>query len=426
MATPHIAGLATLLKQLHPGWSPMQIKSALMTTATTTGTEGRPISRQTDTGSGTVPATPLDYGAGSPRVTRAADPGLVYDSTAADWAAYLCAVGVQPPDADACATAPETDPSDLNYPTLSIGDVFNRQTVTRTVTNVSSRTATYRATLRTPPGFKAEVTPRTLTVAPGARATYKVAFTRTDAAYDSWRFGTLTWSDGNGAHRVRSQISLRAARFSAPDDVRVTGRETSVALSTRTGWTGTLTAATTGLYAGQKHTGTLTGTDETDYAGSPPGASKAIAKVRVHVPEGGRLARVAIFSSDHLAGSDLDLYVYDKDGKLVSPYPGEGSDEHVDLTPGDYDAYVVQYGLPDGTTSQRFTLWTWQPGASSAPDVPATVTPASQRVGGDGRARVTVTWQGAEEGRRYLALVEYGDGTADVGRTTLAVSAQGS
>ncbi|WP_200308419.1 S8 family serine peptidase [Streptomyces adelaidensis] len=219
MAAPHVSGLGLLLRQLHPDWSPMEVKSALMTTSTTKDNEGTPIQR-----SGGVSATPLDYGAGHVVPNGADDPGLVYDSTSADWTAYLCAIG-QPPvtdDAsDACAGVRKTDPSDLNSPTISVGDLVGEQTVTRTVTNVTGRTGVYIATLRTPPGYKATVSPRTLIVPAGGTATYKVTFTRTDAAYGAWSFGSVDWSDKH--HRVRGAVALRAAQIDAPAEANGRG-----------------------------------------------------------------------------------------------------------------------------------------------------------------------------------------------------------
>ncbi|WP_416072067.1 hypothetical protein [Streptomyces sp. ME18-1-4] len=38
----------------------------------------------------------------------------------------------------------KTDPSDLNHPTISIGDLAGKQTVTRTVTNVGDATGVLR------------------------------------------------------------------------------------------------------------------------------------------------------------------------------------------------------------------------------------------------------------------------------------------
>ena len=70
MATPHVAGSAALLRQLHPSWTPAQIKSALMTTATE--------NVWTDTNQ-TVLAGVLDRGAGRIDLTKAGNPGLTLD-----------------------------------------------------------------------------------------------------------------------------------------------------------------------------------------------------------------------------------------------------------------------------------------------------------------------------------------------------------
>jgi subtilisin family serine protease len=70
MATPHVAGSAALLKQLHPTWTPDQIKSALMTTAT----EDVWLNPAKVTIAGV-----LDRGAGRIDLTRAGTPGLTLD-----------------------------------------------------------------------------------------------------------------------------------------------------------------------------------------------------------------------------------------------------------------------------------------------------------------------------------------------------------
>jgi hypothetical protein len=82
MSGPHIAGLGALLIDAHPDWSPMMIKSALMTTASTTTNAGNPI-----------PGGPFAYGAGHVVPNSAVDPGLVYDAGFIDWLGFLCGTG---------------------------------------------------------------------------------------------------------------------------------------------------------------------------------------------------------------------------------------------------------------------------------------------------------------------------------------------
>jgi subtilisin family serine protease len=70
MATPHVAGAAALLLDLHPRWTPTQVKSALMTTAS------KEVFIDT---ARTIPAGVLDRGSGRIDVEAAANPGLTVD-----------------------------------------------------------------------------------------------------------------------------------------------------------------------------------------------------------------------------------------------------------------------------------------------------------------------------------------------------------
>ena len=76
MAAPHVAGAAALLLQRHPGWSPVQVKSALVSTA---------VTAWADTAR-TVEAPVLTAGSGLTNVVAANDPKLFTDPVSLSFA----------------------------------------------------------------------------------------------------------------------------------------------------------------------------------------------------------------------------------------------------------------------------------------------------------------------------------------------------
>lgn len=84
MAAPHIAGLAALIKQRFPSFSPSAIGSTLSTTASLYDRDGGPIMAQRAYANPDLnqsPATPFDMGSGFVNATAALDPGLIFDSS---------------------------------------------------------------------------------------------------------------------------------------------------------------------------------------------------------------------------------------------------------------------------------------------------------------------------------------------------------
>nr|CAD1844821.1 unnamed protein product [Ananas comosus var. bracteatus] len=88
MATPHLSGIAALIKSAHPDWSPAAIKSAIMTSADVVDRSGNMIVNEQH-----VSADFFAIGAGHVNPNKASDPGLVYDLSADDYIPYLCGLG---------------------------------------------------------------------------------------------------------------------------------------------------------------------------------------------------------------------------------------------------------------------------------------------------------------------------------------------
>jgi len=207
MATPHVAGIAALIKAIHPHWSPAAIRSAIMTTATTMDNTKRIIkdfSFQT--------ASPFDFGAGHINPNQAADPGLIYDISANDYLTFLCSFGTNSSQIRNETGRPYRCPPNnqtiynLNYPSITVSSLDGPVFVRRTVTYVSNGSATFEGKVRSPHGAVMALKPSKLEFTKtGETQTYHVVM-KPRKGFNSTEFGYLTWESAH--HVVRSPIVI--------------------------------------------------------------------------------------------------------------------------------------------------------------------------------------------------------------------------
>ncbi|GJP29166.1 hypothetical protein CLOM_g17029 [Closterium sp. NIES-68] len=204
MATPHMAGIVALIVQQHPNWTPAQIFSAIMTSATTTDTKDQKI--QLSSG---ATATPWDMGAGHVNVGGVLDPGLTYNAGATDYYNFLAGQGLTKARAllSTRNRLVSVKPYMLNRPTIAVSRLSKSVSVTRTVTNVGSAASNYTVTVVPPQGVTVTVTPAKLSLAVGGSATFTVKFSVTQASWE-FKYGTLMWKDAFG-HVVKSTIAVQ-------------------------------------------------------------------------------------------------------------------------------------------------------------------------------------------------------------------------
>ncbi len=396
MASPHNAGLAALIRQAHPTWSPMAVKSALMTTARDHAS--------TSTADGGVFA----QGAGFVRPNLATDPGVVFDHGFADWVGYLEEVSGE----DLVDGIEPLDGSQLNQASIALGALAGVETVTRTMTNVSGEAETYSPSVSLP-GVAVTFSPATVTVPAGGTASVDITFTRTDAAADEYTTGSLTWT-GNQGHVARMPLAVRPVDVAVPAEVTGEGADGSVELDVTSGFNGTLGTVVHGLVGA-----TPTAESVTVGAFDPDNPVADADTDRFEVDAAG--AQAIRFDVDGADTADLDLFVYQVDDEgtevlVASSADGDAEEAVTLLEPedGTYVAYVNGFG-GDGSYS-----WTqWVVGEADAGNL--TVTPASQPVTVGEQASFEAQWSGLDTAQRWLGVVGWTNGGEQVGSTVVSI-----
>ena len=165
MSTPHVSGIAALLIQKYPDWTPAQIKSALMTTA-------RQNVVKED---GATAADPFDFGAGHIRPNNAIDPGLVYDAgLSTTWPRAAERLAARQRGILRCASSLPARRSirrtSTCRPSAWARSSARRPFIARSPTWSGG---TYRAHVTAPPGFSVLVSPQQFDLAKGASKTFE-------------------------------------------------------------------------------------------------------------------------------------------------------------------------------------------------------------------------------------------------------------
>ncbi len=387
MSAPHVAGAAALLKQLNPTWSPSAIKSALMTSA----------AQSVKLANGAADTNRWGFGAGHLNPNSALSTSVIYDITPAQYDAYNA--GILPS-------------LSLNLASITASNVLGSTTVTRRITNAGAASVTLNATAALT-GFNVTVSPSTLTLAAGASANYSVTIARTNAPFNTYRFGNLTWA-GSG-QTVVSPLTARSTSlvaYTAIDDTRSAG---SRIFTVGTGFTGPMVTTPTGMVPATRTNGNV--------------AENAEVCTPLVVAAGGLALRAQLFNSETQEGAatDLDLDVYSVAGNgtrtLVGSSGNGDSNELVSVTSpaaGNYQACVFGYGTVGA--SANFVLSTWVVGPAVGPQTLKAAGPSNATLGGT--ASVVAAWSVAP-GARYLGRIVYSQtvGGAALGGTTLFVDA---
>jgi subtilisin family serine protease len=346
MASPHVAGCAVLIKQLHANWTPAQIQSALMMTAHTD-------MRKED---GTTPADAFDRGAGRVQVNTALLAGLIMNET---YGHYLAA----DPNEDG-------DPSALNIPSLAYDKTVFSHSWTRTVENATDQAVTWTVTTTGGDQLNLAASPNPFTLDPGQTQEIRVTAQPGGAAViGEWLFGRVDFTAGgqSALHwpvTVRPVASNLASEYSFSDVYRqATLTIENIQASTQIT---DFTAAVFGMTPANEYSVEI-------WQDPTPGTvddsqTPAMGEFVVAVTVAGENARLVaqIYAT---TSPDLDLYVYDAThDKMVCTSASSGSAEYCNIDDPEAATYLIRVQNFEATDPTGELADTFNLGVTVVPD----------------------------------------------------------
>jgi subtilisin family serine protease len=389
MAAPHITGLAAFIQSVHPSWTPMEIKSAMMTTAVPTKNAKGKASRDA-----------LAQGAGQVTPRRFFDPGLFVTSDATQWRGFLTQQGID-------TGVPALQPKQINVPSMADGSVTSQTTFRRTFRATRAGVWSIKAAV---PGFKVKTSPAKVRAdRRGDLVDVRFTFVRKDAKLNRYAQGAVTLT---GPTSVRLPVALKPVSVAAPASVSGTGVGGSAKVALTAGFTGSLGITARGLAKSDTVTSSVAPAAE-DYQ-------------CVTVTPGTSLAKFQVDVQDNTA--DLDLVVLASascnpdDAFALAGQSGTASgDEAVTLRNPPAGTYIAEVsgfsaGEAGSPMTYAFDFWDVDAGAKAGG---LTVTPDPVRVKANTKTSVSVAWSGLDPASKYLGYLTYAN-SPDI--TTLAVT----
>lgn len=405
MSTPHVAGVAALLRQAHPNWSPAAIRSALITTAR------RDLTQQDDIGA----PDPFDRGGGHIVPNDALQPGLVYDVSDEEYDSFACGIESPAVTEERCNELAAAGRSflarDLNQPSVSVSELAFQETVTRSVTNLSEDSETFNVEIAAPPGISVVVSPPTITVAPGATASFDVTLTYESGPMEFWRFGSFTWVGTD--REVYSNIAIRPTSISAPAEVSSFGGTGTETFAVEFGYDGAYNPIVHGLNLPFVQSG-FVDNDPTKTFSPDPGRT-GVTGHRFDVAADQLYLRISLFDEFTDGDDDLDLYIYycGLDGLWCTRIGESGSptseEEFNEFRPreGVYNVYVHGFATDqiNGGPGAIYQLVWWTIGDVDNKGNMTATGPAFVSAGMSGD--VTIDWSSLISNTIYLGGVSH-------------------